>query len=78
YKKESAERLLVHLISIINQIVRNPTIKLNEIETTTEEEKALIIEEFNDTYHAYPRDKTVAELFEEQVEKTPNQIAVTF
>ncbi|WP_242316316.1 condensation domain-containing protein, partial [Bacillus cereus group sp. BfR-BA-01355] len=57
YKKESAERLLVHLISIINQIVRNPTIKLNEIETTTEEEKALIIEEFNDTYHAYPRDK---------------------
>ncbi|MEF7638825.1 hypothetical protein, partial [Bacillus thuringiensis] len=77
YKKESAERLLVHLISIINQIVRNPTIKLNEIETTTEEEKALIIGEFNDTYHAYPRDKTVAELFEEQVEKTPNQIAVT-
>ncbi|WP_233152567.1 condensation domain-containing protein, partial [Bacillus mycoides] len=62
YKKESAERLLVHLISIINQIVRNPTIKLNEIETTTEEEKALIIGEFNDTYHAYPRDKTVAEL----------------
>ncbi|MEF7638808.1 AMP-binding protein, partial [Bacillus thuringiensis] len=42
------------------------------------EEKALIIGEFNDTYHAYPRDKTVAELFEEQVEKTPNQIAVTF
>lgn len=32
----------------------------------------------NSTYSQYPKDKTVHELFEEQVEKTPNNIAVNY
>ncbi|WP_033679169.1 non-ribosomal peptide synthetase, partial [Bacillus gaemokensis] len=78
YKQESAERLLTHLINIMNQVVSNPTIKLNEIDVITKEERALVTKGFNDTYSAYPKEKTVVELFEEQVEKTPNHIAVTF
>ncbi|WP_153019599.1 condensation domain-containing protein, partial [Bacillus gaemokensis] len=78
YKKESAEFLLMHLINIMNQIVSNPTIKLNEIDVITKEETVLITENFNDTYSAYSKEKTVAKLFEEQVKKTPNHIAVTF
>ena len=34
--------------------------------------------EFNDTFVEYPRDKTIVDLFEEQVEKTPNNIALVF
>ena len=48
------------------------------IENVSEFEKKLILEEFNDTYTDYPREKTVVELFEEQVTKTPEHIAVIF
>ena len=34
-----------------------------------EEEKNKILYEFNDTQAEYPRDKTIQELFEEQVER---------
>ena len=34
--------------------------------------------EFNDTKADYPKDKTIHELFEEQVEKTPDHIAVIY
>ena len=51
-------------------------ILLKEIEIVTPEEKNKILYEFNNTKADYPKDKTIAELFEEQVEKTPNNIAV--
>ena len=37
-----------------------------------------IIVEFNDTKTDYPQDKTIVDLFEEQVERTPENIAVVF
>ena len=41
-------------------------------------EKNKILYEFNDTKMDYPKNKTVAQLFEEQVEKTPEKTAVVF
>ena len=37
----------------------------------TVEEREVILNDFNATETDYPREKTVAELFEEQVKKTP-------
>ncbi|MEN2403190.1 AMP-binding protein, partial [Flavobacterium sp. MC2016-06] len=37
-----------------------------------------LVFDFNDTEVLYPKDKTVVDLFEEQVSKTPNNIAVIF
>ena len=34
--------------------------------------------EFNDTAVEYPQDKTIVELFEEQVVRTPDNVAVVF
>ncbi|MFD2585479.1 amino acid adenylation domain-containing protein, partial [Croceitalea marina] len=36
------------------------------------------LQEFNDTKVDFPKDKTIVDLFEEQVKKTPNNIAVVF
>ncbi|WP_202704568.1 AMP-binding protein, partial [Flavobacterium sp. UGB4466] len=33
---------------------------------------------FNDTAAVYPKDKTIVDLFEEQVEKTPDHVAIVF
>ena len=44
----------------------------------SEEEKKRISFDFNDTNAEYPKDKTIQELFEEQVERTPDNTAVVF
>jgi amino acid adenylation domain-containing protein len=44
----------------------------------TEGERHQLLIEWNDTHRDYPKDKCIHELFEEQVEKTPDAIAVVF
>lgn len=65
-------------LHIINQILEKTDIKLKDIEIVTPDEKKKILYDFNDTKADYPKDKTIAQLFEEQVEKTPDNIAVVF
>ncbi|WP_166627298.1 AMP-binding protein, partial [Jeotgalicoccus sp. S0W5] len=44
----------------------------------TEEEENQLLVEFNDTQADYPRDKTIQALFEDQVQKNPDQVALVF
>ncbi|KOP26731.1 thioester reductase [Hapalosiphon sp. MRB220] len=62
------------LINLINDSVA-PISKLG-ILSASEHEQLLV--EFNQTKADYQREKCIHKLFEEQVEKTPNQIAVVF
>jgi len=58
--------------------IRGTDKKNSEIPLLTEEEERMILIERNDTQIAYPTDKTIRELFEEQVRKTPDNNAVSF
>ena len=66
------------ILHIINQILENNEIFLKDIEIVTPDEKRKILYDFNNTKVDYPKDKTITQLFEEQVEKTPDNIAVVF
>lgn len=44
----------------------------------TSEERSQLLVQFNNTKADYPKDKIIIDLFEEQVEKTPDNIAVAF
>jgi amino acid adenylation domain-containing protein len=44
----------------------------------SEKDRHQLLYQFNDTKAEYPRDKVLHELFEEQVEKTPDNLAVIF
>ena len=78
FNKETVQRLAEHFVNILKEIVRNPEVSLSQIDMMSEEEKRQLLFEFNDTKADYPKDKTIHELFEEQVEKTPDHIAVVF
>ncbi|MCP4148961.1 MAG: AMP-binding protein, partial [bacterium] len=56
-------------------MINNPDIKLDEIVIISEKEKQQVLYEFNDTYRGYPAEKTIHQLFEEQVERTPDNIS---
>ncbi|WP_440617373.1 amino acid adenylation domain-containing protein [Cysteiniphilum sp. 6C5] len=51
---------------------------IKDIPLLSKEEYQKIIVDWNNTDKPYPRDKTICQLFEEQVEKTPNHIAIVF
>ncbi|MDR0968672.1 MAG: hypothetical protein LBL99_03530, partial [Holosporaceae bacterium] len=70
------ENMPGHLNVFINGILRDKTLKVKDAPLLTESEKHLLIEEYNDTTTDYPRDSSIAEIFEEQVLKYPNNIAV--
>ncbi|MBX4267609.1 amino acid adenylation domain-containing protein, partial [Clostridium estertheticum] len=78
YDEQYVNMIAGHIKQIIKEVVENPEIKLSEIEMLSEEEKRKILVDFNNTKTEYPKDKTIHELFEEQVEKTPDNIAVMF
>ena len=78
YKEESVKRLISHLSHMLKQMIGDSSLKLNEVEVITEKEQSMIMTQFNDTYRKYPREKTIIQLFEKQVEKIPDHIAVIF
>ena len=78
YSMETVKMISGHLLQTIRTVVGDPNIPVNRIEILTEEEKRKILMEFNDTKAEYPREKTIHRLFEEQVERTPDKIAVKF
>lgn len=78
YFVESARRILNCFIKILEQITSVEEIILEDLELVTDTERKLIFETFNDTTLDFPRDKTVVDLFEEQVKQTPEQVAVLY
>jgi non-ribosomal peptide synthetase component F len=78
FNRDTIERLSSHYVRVLEKIVENTEIKICEIDLLSEGERNQILYEFNNTEADYPKDKTIQELFEEQVERTPNNTAVVF
>jgi len=66
------------MMTIIQDVLKNPGKKISQIDIMDEEEKQRILYDFNNTAIDYPREKTIHQLFEEQVERTPDYVAVVF
>ena len=78
YQREVILNIGKHFTTIFKNICKNPQRKINGIEILSDEEKRRLLVDFNDTAVDYPRDQTVYHLFEEQVAKTPDDIAVIY
>ncbi len=76
--REFVECIKNHLNGVVRQIVDNPEISISSIEVTSLPEKEVILNEFNNTTAIYPRAKTIHQLFEEQVERTPEHPAALY
>ncbi|MDG0842076.1 amino acid adenylation domain-containing protein [Staphylococcus equorum] len=76
--KKEVVTLHTNIIEILNVILENPRQKISEIEIITEEEKSLILHDFNNTQVALNNNQTFVEYFEQQVEKTPEKKAITY
>jgi amino acid adenylation domain-containing protein len=71
-------RFLAHYHVLLEAIAANPMRRLSELPLLTEEERHQALVEWNDTAHEYPRERSLHEFIEEQVERTPNAPALIF
>ncbi|MBY0273357.1 MAG: hypothetical protein K2X02_08160, partial [Alphaproteobacteria bacterium] len=60
-----------HIKKLFEQIVQNPETLIRDLSFVSEEEELQLLVKWNDTQQTYPANKTIHQLFEEQVEKTP-------
>lgn len=66
------------IVDIINFAIENPHTKLSDLDILTDAEKRKILVDFNNNLAKFPKNKTIHQLFEEQVSKTPDNVAVVF
>lgn len=72
------ERMFSHFEKILIESITNPETKVHEIQYLNDEEKRKLLVDFNATQVTYPCEKTIIDLFEEQVAENPDNIAVVF
>ncbi|MGI8503350.1 MAG: non-ribosomal peptide synthetase [Hassallia sp.] len=74
---EDIQRLARHLQTLIESAIACPSATINQLEilSVSDRQKLLI---FNNTQVDIPQDKCIHQLFEKQVTRTPNNIAVVY
>ncbi|MEH2382482.1 MAG: amino acid adenylation domain-containing protein [Nostoc sp.] len=77
FKAGTIRQMAGHLQTLLSGIVANPQQRLSELPLLTEAEKGLLVK-WNDTQAEYPKDQCIHQLFEAQVEQTPDAVAVVF
>ncbi|MBM3289411.1 MAG: amino acid adenylation domain-containing protein, partial [Candidatus Hydrogenedentes bacterium] len=63
---------------VAHALLDNPDTPIAAIDLMSEDEKRRVLIEWNDTGEAFPADQTVHQLFEAQVERTPDAAALVY
>ncbi len=72
------KRLLGHYRVLLEAIVENADQRVNELPVLPPEEEQLLLSKWNDPSRSFSRERCIHELFERQVERTPENTAVVF
>ncbi len=78
FRSAAIKRLLGHLQTLLESFVVAPQQLLATLPLITEAERYQLLVEWNQTTVDYPDDKCIHQLFEEQVLRTPEAIALVF
>ena len=75
FDDSTISRMVGHWQTMLEGIVAEPSQHLSELPLLTEQERRLLLVEWNDTATGYPPDQCIHQLFEAQVERTPHAVA---
>ncbi|WP_375331669.1 non-ribosomal peptide synthase/polyketide synthase [Candidatus Tisiphia endosymbiont of Temnostethus pusillus] len=70
--------ILKQLVTLLNNSQKQAYSKIADLNYLDQQQYQQIINNWNDTDKTYPSDKTIQALFEEQVARTPNNIAIVY
>ena len=75
FHSSTIERFISHLLHAAKQISLRPASRLADIDVLGADERSRILDEFRGGSVSFPVDKTLHELFEHQVRRTPDAVA---
>ncbi|MFN6442085.1 MAG: amino acid adenylation domain-containing protein, partial [Nostoc sp. DedSLP01] len=78
FDSSTIERMTGHFVTLLEAIVANPSERISQLPILTASEQQQLLIDWNDTQVDYAFDKCIHQLFEEQVERTPDAVAVVF
>ena len=78
FNEQTIARMVAHFQILLEGIVSNQEQGVGELPLLSETEKQKLLVIWNETKTDYPKDKCIHQLFEEQVEKNPDAVAVVF
>jgi amino acid adenylation domain-containing protein len=78
FNADTIVRMAGHYRTLLKGIAANPNIPISHLPLMTEPERRQILVTWNNTQTDYPKNKCIHQLFEEQVNKTPNAVALMF
>ena len=67
-----------HFTTLLEGVVADAEQRIGELPLLTASERHQLLVEWNDTATDYPQDRCIHQLFEEQVARTPDAVAVVF
>ncbi|HEX8433205.1 MAG TPA: amino acid adenylation domain-containing protein, partial [Longimicrobium sp.] len=78
FEQDTVERFVAYLRRALEEMVAGERRPVERLELLPPVERARVVEEWNSTGTEYPEGSCLHELFEEQVERTPEAVAVVF
>ncbi|HEU0055102.1 MAG TPA: amino acid adenylation domain-containing protein, partial [Longimicrobium sp.] len=78
FDRSTVLRMLGHLERVLEQVATDADVRLSRLELLSAEERGLVVDAWNATDVAYPRELCIHELFAAQAERTPGAAAVVF
>lgn len=77
FSETEIDQLSSRLVQLAQFVMANTNAIVRDLSVLTEEEREKMLVSFNQTTRPYPKDKTVVELFEEQVRLNPEKVALS-
>src|SRR6185295_13458527 len=78
FEADDIRRLAEQFRALLASVIENPSAAVSELEILSGLERRQLLVEFNETKVDYAQDKLLHELFENQVARTPDAVAVIF
>ncbi len=78
FEADTLARMAGHFQTLLEAIVINPQQEISQFPLLSEAEQQQLLVEWNNTFAEYPQSQCIHQLFEAQVEQTPDAVAVVF
>src|SRR5262249_3111331 len=76
FEQETIGRLMSHYLNLLRGIVEDSEKPISELSLLSHQEREQIVMEWNQMGRPYPNNRRIHELFREQAERTPEQMAL--
>ncbi|HEU4562946.1 MAG TPA: amino acid adenylation domain-containing protein, partial [Longimicrobium sp.] len=78
FEPGTIERMVGHLERVLEQAAADADVRLSELDLLSAEERGLVVDTWNRTAGDYRADRCIHELFEAQVARTPEAVALSW